>query len=126
MRTHELEKALLALSRALEKTSDQPLDQLINDIRSTSKEHPGNIPVALSTLVALSAFDKTQWEAVIQENKFPIQIRPRDASRDVLGKLLTYLEQNPAARQAMVAAAGKERSKASPELMRALQQLLKS
>lgn len=126
MKTHELAKALMLLARALEKIPDQSLDEFVQDLRSTPVARSSNIPVALSTLVTLSAFDKAQWEALIEENRFPIQIRPRDASRDVLGKLLTFLEQNPDARQAMVATVSKERSKASPELMRALQQLLKS
>lgn len=116
----------MSLARALEKMPDQSLERMIEAVRSDTARQAGSIPVALSTLVALSAFDKSQWEALIEENGFPIQVRPRDAARDVLGKLLNYLENNPAARQAMVSSAGKERSKASPELMRALQQLLKS
>lgn len=55
---------------------------------------------------------------------FPIDVRPRDASRDIIGKLLKFLEENPDARNRLNHAAQKGRSETSPELARALQLLL--
>jgi hypothetical protein len=82
--------------------------------------------MALSTLVALSRFDKAQWLDIIQQYNFPIEVRPRDASRDILGKLLNHLEQDSESRQRLSVDAQKGRSDTSPELMKALQLLLKT
>jgi hypothetical protein len=62
---------------------------------------------------------------LIRENGFPIEIRPRDASRDIFGKLCAYLESNPQAQEKLKASVNKTSGKSSPELMRALATLLK-
>jgi hypothetical protein len=82
--------------------------------------------LSLSTLVELSRVDKRQWLALIDELGFPIEIRPRDASRDIIGKLLTYLESNESARERLKTKAASKGAQASPELMKALNSLLKS
>ena len=79
----------------------------------------------LSTLVSLSSVDKSKWLALIQEYGFPIKVRPRDGSRDIFGKLCTYLEANPIAQEQLEASATRPTSKSSPELMKALSTLLK-
>jgi len=81
--------------------------------------------VSLSTLVDLARIDKQQWLSFIEENHFPIEFRQRDAARDILGKLLAYLEENPDAREKLKAIATKKSGQASPELMKALAYLLK-
>lgn len=125
MTTHEVARILSALATALRKAPDQTLEELAAGSGPKRKVDANNIPVALSTLVALSDFDKAQWLSFISEYGFPIQVRPRDASRDILGKLLNFLERNPDARNKLAASAQKERSQTSPELLRALQTLLK-
>ncbi|MEQ8594706.1 MAG: hypothetical protein RIC04_13620 [Parvibaculum sp.] len=125
MKTHEIAKLLMSLARALQSAPNQTLDDLASGGRKRRAPDPDEIPVALGTLVALSDVDKNQWYKLIQENNFPIEIRPRDASRDVLGKLLRFLEQNPEARKKLTKSRV-ERSSTSPELARALQFLLRS
>lgn len=125
MKTHELAKALNLLATILRNGPDQNLDDFRLDQRR-SKPDPSSIPMALSTLVALSQFDKSQWLNIIRQYGFPIEVRPRDASRDILGKILTHLEQDAEARRRLSSDAQKGRSDSSPELMRALQLLLQT
>lgn len=126
MKTHELADALQLLAKALRRTPNVWLDEFTELKHNRSSPDAASIPVALSTLVALAEFDKSQWESLIRDFNLPIEIRPRDASRDILGKLLKHLEQNPDARNRMVHRAQEGRSKTSPELMRAMQLLLKT
>lgn len=126
MKTHEIARVLSTLASALRNAPDQPLEDFIERPRRRSPPDPASIPMALSTLVALSDFDKTQWTTFIREQGFPIDIRARDASRDIIGKLLRYLEQDTEARKKLTNSAQKTRSETSPELMRALQVLLKA
>jgi hypothetical protein len=62
---------------------------------------------------------------LIHENNFPIDIRPRDGSRDIIGKLFAYLEENPLAQEKLKSSATRSTSKSSPELMKALSTLLR-
>src|SRR5579872_622633 len=128
MTTHELARALGSLAAALRKAPDQTLDELSLNLGFGLRHVPDakDIPVALSTLVALSDIDKNQWLNFIKEYDFPIETRPRDASRDILGKLLNYLERNPEARRRLAVSSQKDRSQTSPELLRALKTLLDS
>src|SRR5712691_7134220 len=50
------------------------------------------IAVNLSTLAELARIDKRQWLNFAREYHLPIETRPRDAARDILGKVLVYLE----------------------------------
>jgi len=126
MRTHELARALNSLARALRNLPDMEIDQ-IGTLHTTGSEM-GNesIALGLTTLNALSEVDKQQWRDFIDEHNFPIDIRPRDASRDIIGKLLTFLQANPTARNRLEKSAKNTRSSTSPELQRALQALLKT
>jgi hypothetical protein len=125
MKSHDLARALNTLSSLLRSMPDQDLEDLRFNSRQ-AKLDPSSIPMALSTLVALARFDKAQWLQIIRQYNFPIEIRPRDASRDILGKLLNHLEQNPESRKRLSIDAQKARSDTSPELMKALQLLLKT
>lgn len=127
MKTHELAKALETLTRILRGAPNVPLDE-ISSFGSVPRRRPetSEIPLALSTLVSLADIEKSQWLDFIRANGFPIDIRPRDASRDVVGKLLRYLEQSPEARKKITNVAERSRSQTSPELQKALDFLLKT
>lgn len=127
MKTHDLAKALETLARVLRSAPNLPVEELQDQIGSSRRHpEPSEIPLALSTLVALADIDKGQWIDFIRVNSFPIDVRPRDASRDVVGKLLRYLEQTPEARKKITNIAAHARSQTSPELQKALDFLLKS
>lgn len=126
MKTHDLADAMEALARVLRNAPNMTLNDLAVHERSEPFPDASSIPVALSTLVSLAKFDKSQWENFIKEFNLRIEVRPRDASRDVIGKILRALEQNPEARNRLVHRAQDNRSRTSPELMKALQLLLRS
>ena len=125
MKTHELAKALEALASVLRATPNVPMDEL-TALTPRRKPESSEIPLALSTLVGLAEIDKGQWLEFIRSNGFSIDVRPRDASRDVVGKLLRYLEQSPEARKKITNVAERSRSQTSPELQKALDFLLKT
>lgn len=123
--THEAARVLTALSHALRKGPNMPLSNLphIAAFRSGSKS--SDLPVALSALVAVSGIKKPEWEAVIKEYRLPIQVKPAESTRDVLGKIVQHLAQDPESRRRVKQAAQRSRSDISPELMNALDFLLK-
>lgn len=126
MRTHDLARELMRLAKALQRAPDLDLSDLdIVLARSTPRMSPSQMAVSLSTLVDLSRIDRQEWIDLIQNHGFQIPIRPRDASRDILGKLLRFLETNNEAREQLKRSTPSKSSEASPELMRALSSLLK-
>jgi hypothetical protein len=126
MRTHDLARELMRLGRVLQKAPNLDLSDLeVILSRSTPHLTPSQMAVSLSTLVDLSRVDKREWLELIYNYGFDIPVRPRDASRDILGKLLRYLETNEEARERLKKSVPSRSSQASPELMKALSSLLK-
>ena len=123
---HEAASILIEVAHLLRREPDVTLRELRLKQGARKKPDDSEIPGALAALVALSDIDKSQWQKLIEEYRFPIAVRPRDASRDILGKLLKFLEQDAEARKRLqIAAISKKRSDISPELMNALTHLLK-
>jgi len=125
MKSHELAQALTTLSRLLKSGPNVEISQL--KIREMFDSHSNrDLALNLTTLVSLASVDKQRWIDLIKENNFPIEIRPRDGSRDIFGKLCTYLEANPVAQEQLKARATRPvHGRSSPELMKALATLLK-
>lgn len=122
MKTHDLAKALRSLALVLENGPNLQIDQ----VRVASEGwNSTQLALNLSTLAELSRVDRRQWLDFVGELRFPISIRPRDASRDILGKVLKFLENNEAAREQLKSRVSSKGSEASPELMRAFSSLLK-
>ena len=88
MKTHEMANALAALAQFLRAGPNVELNQLRASRHSRAKPNPSDIPIALSALVSLSQFDKSQWRALIEEYKFPLEVRPAKSTRDIVGKIL--------------------------------------
>ena len=127
MKTHELSKALIELAHLLQMGPNvdlkgwQPTNHLGQQKLPLSND---SIAVNLSTLASLSNVNKQQWHELIIEYGFPIEIRARDASRDIIGKLLVYLEKNAEARKKLRTGAMKRKSTVSAPLMQALSALM--
>lgn len=126
MKTHELSKALTVLSKTLKKIPDMETSALSEIPVSSPHLSNESLAVGLSTLIALSDVDKAQWKDFISENGFPIEFRTRDGSRDILGKVLTYLQNNREARNKLADTTSRVKGSTSNELQRALQILLRS
>ena len=96
MKTHSLARALRQLADALEAG---PNIEMSKKLRLGQLELPDSDSVAvnLETLMALSRISKTEWLKLIRDYGFEIDVRPRDASRDILGRLLAYLDSHPEA-----------------------------
>ncbi|MEW8333688.1 MAG: hypothetical protein AB2651_19205 [Candidatus Thiodiazotropha sp.] len=125
MKTHELAKALNILAKALKSGPNIELKEInIVSLHELSNPNDKEIAFGLSTLAEMSRIDKKQWVNFINENRFPIDIRPRDASRDLLGKLLKYLETNEFARKSLKEKANIESSTGSAALLKAFEVLL--
>lgn len=121
MKTHELAKNLSALVKALRSLPNvevSGLEKLLGGNQHSS------IALGLTTLTMLSEIDKTEWRLFVEENDLPIEIRARDASRDIIGKIMNYLQNNADARDRIASAATSKKSSTSPELQRALNILL--
>ena len=132
MYTHELADALKKLATILKNGPNMQLGEISDLIGSFSKVnvHPikptrsDDLPVALSALLSLARIDKQEWIKLIEDMKLDVEIRPRDASRDIMGKVLRVLEINPEARMRLEKRVNSKDIQASPELARALSSLL--
>lgn len=122
MKSHDVARMLMQLAKVLRKAPNVELSEL--NFAHHAKLRKGDVAIGLSTLVELAKIDKSQWLSLIYEHNLPVEIRPRDASRDILGKVLKYLEEHPEAQQKLKDSVNNN-SQASPELMRALSLLLK-
>lgn|SRR2546425_10497117 len=124
MRTHKVAEMLSQLARALKGAPDMELEQLLQSVRSPLEGRTSTIAVNISTLAELSRLDKSEWTRFILNYGLPIETRGRDASRDILGKILRYLEDNPEALRRLKHQATAQ-VKPSPELAKALEWLLR-
>lgn len=125
MKTHELAKHMAELARTLRKLPNVELSELKSLSGTASRvRNSAELALNVSTLAALSKIEKAEWASFIAEHGLPISIRDRDASRDVLGKLLNYLERNPKIARSIRNSAAHGRTAGSPELSKALNILL--
>ncbi|WP_285351945.1 hypothetical protein [Pseudomonas sp. ME-P-057] len=130
MKAHELSKALLVLSRTLKAGPDVDVEEWSTPSRMAPSTRPSNlresdIPAALYTLVKLNDVSKSQWLSLMKEYNIDIEIRARDANRDIVGKILNYLAANPLARENLLRTGSKKNVTESTELANALNLLLK-
>ena len=125
MKTHEIAHVLTILSRVLKSGPNIVVEDLV--FKHGDQERPpmsnAEALVGLSTLTNLAKIDKRQWRSLVEENELPIDIRPRDASRDILGKVLKYLDSHPEVARKITTSANQSRG-VSPQLTRALGILL--
>jgi hypothetical protein len=122
MKTHDLAKALMELASILRLGPNVELSEYKLRYK-TDRPQTTNVAVGLSTLLALSRIDKKQWQSIIQEYKLEVDVKPIDSTRDLLGKIMRYLENNPDAALRLKQRAAHE-GKTSPQLMKALNLLL--
>lgn len=128
MKTYELANALNALAKMLKSMPNQELDSLVlpQQEKSNKELKRNEAVVGIHTLANLSKIDKKQWLNLIEEHGFDIPVRDRDASRDIIGKLLRYIDKNENAKQAIQKSAEQSDTGSSKELNRALSILMGS
>jgi hypothetical protein len=80
--------------------------------------------LALNVLLGLARYSKAQWRILIDGWGLDLDIRRSDSVRDVLGRLLNYLEEHPDAAKRIKDDSTKKTTRASPELVKVLSILL--
>lgn len=127
MKTHSLAKALEQLAEILRAGPNVELSELDDEVRwKKQKLHPDEIEIGVVQLAALSQVDKQDWVDLIERHDFPIEVKPRDGSRNIVGKLMSHLDKNPNDLTQLSGDSSKsEKSSSSPELSKALDILLK-
>jgi hypothetical protein len=130
MKTHDLARALSELAGVLKKTPNVEISewQIPTRPRVTTgfivdgKFQPERAGSALSLLVGLSKINKQDWIQLIQYYNWPLAIDTRDSSRNIVGKVLNFLQTNPQASARLQNSPPP--SGTSPALMKALKALL--
>lgn len=130
MRTHELAQALKELASVLKRGPNVELGEisvptdLLGVSRGSNKRSKDDLPIALSALLSLSSVDKSEWVELVKDLGLNIEIRSRDASRDIVGKVLQLLAAQPEARDLLQSRVKSKGTSGSPELAKALSSLL--
>lgn len=130
MKSHDFAKQLTMMAKILKNGPNIELHELdMQDFKYKSnyyspKVEQNDIPKALCMLVGLNDVSKSQWITFIHDYDLPIDIRPRDATRDIIGKLLNHLSQNREARERLSGKKNKKVSSSSSDLADALSILL--
>lgn len=130
MKSHDFAKQLMIMGKVLRAGPNVELENLdmsaFGALPSTQATvRAEDIPQTLNMLVGLNNVPKHQWLELIESFGFEIDIRPRDGNRDIYGKLLRYLSDNPTARQRLTGKRDKQQAGVSTELADALTLLLK-
>lgn len=126
MKTHDLAEALTILAQALSAGPNIELSRVnFRDMFGPKPRNSDQLAVNLATLAALARIQKSEWIDFVHEYQIPIDLRDRDASRDILGKLLRHLEDHPEERSRLERRTVARTAKESPELMKALTILLR-
>lgn len=88
-KSSELSAAIDLLASILQQGPNVSLAEAVVAKRSE------DIAIGLRVLSSLSRYTKQQWLALVQDYGMTIEQNPRDSARDVLGKVLRYLEAHP-------------------------------
>ncbi len=97
MKIHSLAKALRTLANVFETCPNIEVKDLGSILGQSSETYSKQVALNLKTLHSLSKISKKEWVKLIQGYGFSIDLKPRDSSRDVIGKILNYLDSNPEA-----------------------------
>ena len=134
MNTHEFAQALNLLAKNLKANPKMEFDEYTR-LSYQDFNHSPLFPkprttkgLGLDVLFTFSKLDKKQLMKFMLDNNLLsyVVIRPRDSSWDILGKLVRYLWSNEDARKRLISSYDAyDTSKDSPELLRALNTLLK-
>jgi hypothetical protein len=127
MKTHDVARALNTLARALREGENLGLESISigkSDDGRSQRSLGSNAPAALALLVRLSGYSKNEWRALIKELDLGVEIKTTDSVRDILGRLLKYLNDNKDVHSRLLEKARRPHSDVSPELMKALSILM--
>lgn len=108
MKTHDLAKALTHLARVLRAGPNVEFEELTNLSTYISQPRPTRasrksteIPeesekgTGLALLAEMASYSKQELLELVDFLGIPIEVRKADAVRDILGKTLKYIQENP-------------------------------
>lgn len=125
MKTHEIAISLNQLAKILKSGPNIDLaDFTFKPEKDQENLSRKEIALNISTLLALSKVKKHTWVEFIEENGWSFEIPPRDSSRNIIGKILKYLDSHPNALKKLNSTSSNERGGASKELLNALSSLM--
>lgn len=114
MKAYDLAKALNHLSRVLKAGPNVEVDEIGNlsvhsspprtarPRENTENRGSADKATALALLAEMASYSKGELLDLAQQLNIPIQARSADAVRDILGKLLRYIQDNPEFRNRLV------------------------
>ena len=115
MKTHDLAKALNHLSRVLRAGPNVDFEELTNLSTYLSQSKPprpsretadkrdmAEKGTGLALLAEMASYSKQELLDLVDYLGIPIEVRNADAVRDVLGKTLKYIQDNPDFRNRIV------------------------
>lgn len=102
MKLHKLAREMQVVAQKLMKLPNVEVKSLLDE---NSEEHIfahySGLPTGgkgfIRSIVELSKIGKKEWKHLIEEFSLPIEIRARDATRDLQDKVVRYLAENPSA-----------------------------
>jgi len=137
MKTHELAKALTQLSRVLKAGPNIEFEELTNlSTYLSSKKPPQSTRsksvepdlsekgAGLLLLTKMANNNKKDLVELANDLQIPLEVRPADAVRDVLGKMLKHINENPEVQKRLSTVDAKNSPAANSTLARALSILM--
>lgn len=93
MKSHTFAKELIALGEVLLSGPNIEMKKLPLSFGSETGEETVRSEMAfgITTLVELSKFSRTEWVSFVSEHNLPVEFNQRDSSRNIIGKIMSYL-----------------------------------
>lgn len=129
MKAYDLAKSLNYLARVLRAGPNVEVDEIANLSTHLSKSQPKKPAskqdatqngAALAVLAAMSSLTKSEVLQMAEDLEIPLQVRKADAVRDILGKMLRYIQDNPEVQDRLVSNSVHSSEQEAPRLARAL------
>lgn len=127
MKTHDLSKALNHLSRVLRAGPNVELEDLVNlstyvDRPRTTKPVPDQSDkgAALALLAQIASYNKRELADLISFLGIPVEIKNTDSVRDLLGRTLKFIHENPSVQNRLASSGSDRQANSASPLARAL------
>jgi len=124
MKAHKVAELLNQLARILREAPNEEIGLLRIEGKKGTELSKDEIALNISTLLALSKIKKNTWAEFVKDNNWLIEVKNRDSSRNLIGKILKYLETHPDDLKNLQRKTRERSGRASKELLNALSSLL--
>ncbi|WP_282044931.1 hypothetical protein [Roseibium album] len=93
MKTHTFAKELISLGEALLLGPNLDTSELrsIGSVLGSNNKGNEEMAIGITTLAELSKHSKNEWVQFIEFHQLPIKYSERDSSRNIMGKIMSYL-----------------------------------